>query len=295
MREAIDLLSSRVVQLCNYITSNGLQAPAIPEEDGRTLKTILDSLGLHEAVQDLAGPEASVSQGSRTTTDKLTQTQASRRVEQSQRSEAPSTGNHTVRSAAEDLTFDDTALEIVPQIMGTSTTWPSEPADTLLPVDISSSITDFDVSNSDLLNPTTAVGSTNQSKTIGIGDVSDGGGSNEDLVDELSHRVGTLTIGLDGRTKLRGPSSIYNIESAGASRPRPQRRAQSTNTLFPANAQLNSNQVPEHLQDHLLDLYFELENPTSDFVDQVIFTTARLKDKRGEDSAYYSDALCNAM
>lgn len=53
--------------------------------------------------------------------------------------------------------------------------------------------------------------------------------------------------------------------------------------------------VPQGLQEHLTNLYFDWENESSDIVDKQMYNEAKAKAQRGEDTAYYSEALSNAM
>jgi hypothetical protein len=46
LRVAIELLSSRVDQLCCFIRDNGLQPPPMQEESALALAKVLESLGL---------------------------------------------------------------------------------------------------------------------------------------------------------------------------------------------------------------------------------------------------------
>lgn len=126
------------------------------------------------------------------------------------------------------------------------------------------------------------------------GDCSEGRSSNESLVDELSHRVGTLTVGPDGRTKLHGPSSIFNIEQVQAQGGSDKFATRSRHTDTSKESQ-DGSAVPEELQEHLIKLYFDWVNPFSDFVDREIYMLAKAQSDVGKDTAYFSRALCNAM
>lgn len=127
------------------------------------------------------------------------------------------------------------------------------------------------------------------------GDATQSNGSNESLVDELSHRVGTLTIGPAGRTKLHGASLMFDVEKAKDP------NLPSGNLEFLASSQAPSAatgtgpDVPEELQEHLVNQYFDWENPFSDIVDREIYTLAKARDRNGEATPYFSQALCNAM
>jgi hypothetical protein len=126
-------------------------------------------------------------------------------------------------------------------------------------------------------------------------DATQSNGSNESLVDELSHRVGTLTIGPAGRTKLHGASLMFDVEKVKNS------NFPFGNSDFLASSQSptihngSGPEVPEELQEHLVNQYFDWENQFSDIVDREIYTLAKARYRNGEATPYFSQALCDAM
>lgn len=118
--------------------------------------------------------------------------------------------------------------------------------------------------------------------------------SHESLVDELSHRVGTLTIAPAGRIKLCGPSTIMRNTRENAPDDPQGQTLVSKGPHLRWDGELGSS-VPEQLQARLEDLYFEFENPFSDIIDREIYENSKQRYSTGEDSSWFSEALRNAM
>ncbi|PSK37268.1 hypothetical protein B9Z65_2010 [Elsinoe australis] len=121
---------------------------------------------------------------------------------------------------------------------------------------------------------------------------SDWGGSNESLIDELSHCVSSLKIGPTGRTKLCGPSSVFTVDSVSIQDLSPQHKS----AFCPISQPESSLRLPNELEEHLVDLYLTWENPSSDVIDPEMYHSARAKQReRAEDTAYFSEALRDAI
>lgn len=125
--------------------------------------------------------------------------------------------------------------------------------------------------------------------------IGDSGSSDESLVDELSHRVGTLMIGPTGRTKLYGPSSILDVERTRAPGPPEGQSAHLSHVAHLSAQSQEHTKLPEELHEHLTNRFFVWENPFSDFVDRATYTLARARSQRGQDTPWYSRALCHAV
>jgi hypothetical protein len=111
----------------------------------------------------------------------------------------------------------------------------------------------------------------------------------EGLVDEISDRVGTLKIGLGGKTRFYGPTSTFSLtempflDNYEANQPKPIYHSES------------EEEIPMALEDHLLNLYFSWQDPSFHVVDRDIYEEAKENWGNLEETPYYSEALRNAM
>lgn len=118
----------------------------------------------------------------------------------------------------------------------------------------------------------------------------------EDLIDQLSDRVGTLRIGPRGETQFYGPTSTFNLVDMPLSQ-----ASISQNILWNNNhdslERLGINQeIPIDLEEHLINLYFSWYNPGSRIVDRKRYETAKERSySEMEPSPFYSESLRNAM
>jgi hypothetical protein len=110
----------------------------------------------------------------------------------------------------------------------------------------------------------------------------------EDLIDEISDRVGTLRFGPEGQSYFYGPTSTFNLADTPVS------HKQAPRTIEDHDANFNT-MVPPGLEDHLLKLYFTWQDPSFHVVDREMFENGRSTYSKKEDTPYYSEALCYAM
>lgn len=118
----------------------------------------------------------------------------------------------------------------------------------------------------------------------------------EDLIDQLSDRVGTLRIGPRGETQFYGPTSTFNLVDMPLAQ---NSIAQSVlwNNNNDSLDRLGINQeVPIDLEEHLTNLYFSWHNPACRIVDRKRYEAAKERSYREmEPSPFYSESLRNAM
>jgi hypothetical protein len=113
----------------------------------------------------------------------------------------------------------------------------------------------------------------------------------EDLIDELSDRVGTLRFGPEGQPHFYGPTSTFNLPDAPVTT-----KPQTHRTLDCRDSDLNPDEeAPLALEEHLLNLYFTWHDPSFHVVDRDIFEEARRAWQGKEKTPFYSEALCYAM
>lgn len=118
----------------------------------------------------------------------------------------------------------------------------------------------------------------------------------EELVNQLSDRMGSLQVGSDGRVRFYGPTSHFNLLKM----PAPDnltvhRTVQKDGKNVLARLGIDK-EVPLEFEEHLINLFFAWHNPLFYVVDREIYYQERNKwrvDK--EESIYYSEALTNAM
>lgn len=281
---AIELLSDRVVELCRFMTDSGLQTPPMEDEKALTLKTILGNMGYHDAVKGLMGTE-----GYRNKASQLT-------AETGMRPQQPESQQELTQKPS----GRSTDLEESCRIGNSGSPWDSY--DAWLPEDTRQMLT----SQTSPLADDHGVGLLNDSQSTALpmpqtfAGTSDENSdsyeeSHESLVEELSNRVGTLTIGPAGRTKLRGPSAILNIDETGDPSVLNHPVIQSTRVHTSTGHNSPGMQMPEKLEEQLVDHFFDFENSSSHIVDQKTYEKAKSEAQRGEDTAYYSRALLYAM
>ncbi|EQB58296.1 hypothetical protein CGLO_01470 [Colletotrichum gloeosporioides Cg-14] len=128
-------------------------------------------------------------------------------------------------------------------------------------------------------------------------DDSASGTTEEDLVNQLSDRLGSLHIGPNGQISYYGPTSNFSLVEMPAG----------SDTLAVDRTVRNDGQehldmmgygktIPPDLEEHLINLYFAWQDPFSHIVDRSLYEDAKYKWlEREEDTPYYSEALRNAM
>lgn len=130
---------------------------------------------------------------------------------------------------------------------------------------------------------------------------SDSGEENEaesDVIEQLSHRIGTLKIAGDGHLRFYGATSNLNLVDVSATqqRQRPDARTVRHDGQDILNHLRVGQAVDQALEDHLVELYFTWQNPSVYVVDKEMYTTARSKWRNEyDDTPFYSEVLTNAM
>lgn len=130
---------------------------------------------------------------------------------------------------------------------------------------------------------------------------SDSGEENEaesDVIEQLSHRIGTLKIAGDGHLRFYGATSNLNLVDVSATqqRQRPDARTVRHDGQDILNHLRVGQPVDQALEDHLVELYFTWQNPSIYVVDKEMYMTARSKWRNEyDDTPFYSEVLTNAM
>lgn len=318
LRVAVELLSSRVNQLCLFIRENELEEPEMSEEKNTALTKVLDILGLNEANSTFTQPSGSVKNAScvsssdpfaadSTVTDESDHCQSSSdSITEATQNGLETTLSHDVSASVP--TVNEGRIGMPPEeqaqlraedsesMIINSSDWdlglglcitpptsdvqnlnfPTSPTGTLGPLfeDIPKSIDPFIVND-----VSTGIDTT---KTAGI----------EDLIDELSDRVGTLHVGPGGQPHFYGPTSTFNLADAPVVGDF--RRTHTLDGNMRKGLEADE-EVPVALEEHLISLYFSWQDPSSHVLDREMFEEAKTKWQRSEDTQFYSEALHYAM
>ncbi|KXH27185.1 hypothetical protein CSIM01_12054 [Colletotrichum simmondsii] len=123
------------------------------------------------------------------------------------------------------------------------------------------------------------------------------GTTEEDLVNQLSDRLGSLQIGPNGHISYFGPTSNFSLMElpVGADTLAVDRTVRNDGQEHLDNMGYGK-QVPQDLEDHLINLYFTWQDPFQHVVDRTLYEEAKHSwHEREEDTPYYSEALRNAM
>jgi hypothetical protein len=119
-----------------------------------------------------------------------------------------------------------------------------------------------------------------------------------DVIEQLSYRIGTLKIAGDGHLRFYGATSNLNLVDVSATqqRQRPDARTVRHDGQDILNHLRVGQPVDQALEDHLVELYFTWQNPSTYVVDKDMYMTARSKWRNEfDDTPFYSEVLTNAM
>lgn len=116
----------------------------------------------------------------------------------------------------------------------------------------------------------------------------------EDLIDELSDRVGTLHVEPGGQPHFYGPTSTFNLADAPVVGDFRKTHTLDGNMRKGQEAD-EAEEVPVALEEHLISLYCSWQDPSSHVVNREMFEEAKTKWQRNEDTQYYSEALNYAV
>ena len=319
LRVAIELLSSRVDQLCHFIRDNGLQPPPMSEEKDTALTRILKILGLVDVNSTLAQHVAGSRRPSLATHEAESHSQGS--------SPVPITAAATDQSEGTELRPSEPSpkpgsVEEVPSKFtahyqaSTAPLPENQNAEENSPGNILGAW-DWDIGLGGSPNSSEMqhfFGSASPSGTLlaAIEDIPEAfspvlsgnntfveGNSNaediEGLIDELSNRVGTLRIGPGGQTHFCGPTSNFNLADMPVSDTMEVHRKVHNNVSRCLDQLGTSAEVPASLEDHLINLYFSWQDPFVHVVNRRVYEEAKAKWLGMGDTPFYSEALRNAM
>jgi hypothetical protein len=120
----------------------------------------------------------------------------------------------------------------------------------------------------------------------------------KDVIEQISHRIGTLKIAGDGHLRFYGATSNLNLVDVSATqqRQRPDARTVRHDGQDILNHLRVGQPVDQALEDHLVELYFTWQNTSTYVVDKDMYMIARSKWRNElDDTPFYSEVLTNAM
>jgi hypothetical protein len=120
----------------------------------------------------------------------------------------------------------------------------------------------------------------------------------KDVIEQISHRIGTLKIAGDGHLRFYGATSNLNLVDVSATqqRQRPDARTVRHDGQDILNHLCVGQPVDQALEDHLLELYFTWQNCSTYVVDKEMYYIARTNWREEfDDTPFYSEVLTNAM
>ena len=119
----------------------------------------------------------------------------------------------------------------------------------------------------------------------------------DEIIEQLSNRLGDLLIGDMGELRYYGPTSNLTLTEGGVPREhRPSVTSRSKEAMAKLEQDGIGNELDVELVDQLIDLYFTWQDPSCHVIDKAIFYEERnLCRGNDRESSLYSAALENAM
>ncbi|RAL15830.1 transcription factor domain-containing protein [Aspergillus homomorphus CBS 101889] len=120
----------------------------------------------------------------------------------------------------------------------------------------------------------------------------------KDVIEQISHRIGTLKLSGDGHLRFFGATSNLNLVDVSATQQhqRPDARTVRHDGQDILNHLRVGQPVSQALEDHLVELYFTWQNPSTYVVDKEMYLSARSEWRNDLiDTPFYSEVLTNAM
>ncbi|PVH78285.1 hypothetical protein DL98DRAFT_422331 [Cadophora sp. DSE1049] len=303
LRVAIELLSNRVQQLSQFISDHGLDIPAMPPENDKILMGTLRTLGLPQPIPtpDGANNENGMTQGSPVASSRNAEAQG-RNVHGMSRSEYAADSPHSAVQGL--LELAGAAGNMNGGVQNTAG-WDWNMAAEAMSqesiiqpgyVPVATGPQNYSTNSMTPHQQPSVSGGAPSCPSL-QDDAMSSIESADELVDQLSDRVGTLHIRPGGHIRFYGSTSNFNLLESPASdvSMNVHRTIRNDGAELLDRLGLNK-EVPVDIEDHLTNLYFTWQDPSFHAVDRTMFEEAKVlwRDK-GEDTSYYSEALKNAI
>ncbi|KAM5354236.1 hypothetical protein ACJ41O_000886 [Fusarium nematophilum] len=329
LRVAIELLSGRIEQLCNFLHENSLEPPPMPQEEQAALTKVLGHLKLTHtfASKDAARPPSNSATSPHQSPGQNQPVEPTQMTQNANGNAAPGSlppppgpwekvDDHIQQTltqadmmAPPQTIGDPDDLQVIgrptpdDQVSGSlaanppSWTW-SNPEDPSFNFQPPFSL-DSDTLGGILPFPTPGSGEHHSIKLPsrpGSDEAISDTESTEALVDQLSDRIGSLQIGPGGQVRYFGPTSNFNlVEMPAPDNLTVHRTIRNDGQEYLDRLGLGK-AIPPELEEHLINLYFAWQDAALHVVNRTIFEEARISWRdRKEDTPYYSEALLNSI
>ncbi|KAK3942515.1 fungal-specific transcription factor domain-containing protein [Diplogelasinospora grovesii] len=314
LRIAIELLSNRVQQLSQFIEDHGLQLPSMAPDDDKTLSGILQTLQLPRVQpkprQERAESETGAMQGSPAAPrlDRGTEPPRSAGAPAPNMSGMPASEDAgaspvpAMRGLLELANAAGNMGGIIPNPAGWNWNMPPEsiPQGPMVHpgyVPTGAALPGFSGNMPTSPQQQSVSGGVPSCPSMEMDDSMSSTESVDELVDQLSDRVGTLHVRPGGHIRFYGSTSNFNLLETPAAdvSMNVHRTIRDDGPEHLDRLGLNKD-VPAEVEDHLMELYFTWQDPSFHVVDRKMYEEAKVLwcDKM-EDTSYYSEALRNAI
>ncbi|KAL2012266.1 hypothetical protein VTN00DRAFT_4984 [Thermoascus crustaceus] len=325
LRAATELFSARIDQLYQFIYDHGLEPPPMKPEDEAGMNRVLDTLQIPRrqlrknpsAVNSGGISSQSLTHAFPSTVKASDHALAGQLNQTSERNLAPSShGQVPSKSSLSSVTEIRDSRSAGGMTSGFNTHYNSSDWDFTLPTAESLDTIYANIDRASSLSADS--GSVVSPEGMSLGqemaqppgarleqaqddseyETDSGDEAEKEVIEQLSSRMGTLKLAGDGHLRYYGPTSNLNLIDVSASeqRPRPDARSVRQDGQDILNHLRVGQAVDPALEDHLIELYFTWQNPSSYVVDREMFMTARAKWRNElDDTPFYSEVLANAM
>lgn len=315
LRAATELFSVRVDQLCRFIHDQGLQPPPMRPEDEAGMNRVLETLQIPR------GFKRDTAAGQNSENTHLTKDSGASPVQnpipEAQLPPTPGTGTSTPEGVASHPQlasvepWNPFGMAQGPLDNQSFVHWgftlpTAESLDTIyaninhgpeLPMNTELGPENHPPGMDTAPQPGVLLGQTQNEKDT-ESDSGEEDDAENDVIEQLSHRIGTLKIAGDGHLRFYGPTSNLNLVDVSATqqRQRPDARTVRHDGQDILNHLRVGQPVDQALEDHLVELYFTWQNPSIYVVDKEMYMTSRSKWRNEyNDTPFYSEVLTNAM
>ncbi|KAL3460983.1 fungal-specific transcription factor [Aspergillus heterothallicus] len=319
LRAATELFSTRIDQLVQFIYDQGLEPPPMKPEDEAGINRVLDTLQIPRGLPNRKDSSASQkpglqqtpSQSAQHTQSPLTNPTLNGQSSTAKTSEALPHAQSSLSNENTVPTFhshQDTLNPFGFQFPQTSWEFALPTAESL--DSLYANMNGGYQTSPENYSPDSLQLSQDMAQQPGVllqqacidrEEDSDSGEENEaekDVIEQISHRIGTLKIAGDGHLRFFGATSNLNLVDVSATqqRQRPDARTVRHDGQDILNHLRVGQPVDQALEDHLLELFFTWQNPSTYVVDKEMYMTARTKWRdEFDDTPFYSEVLTNAM
>ncbi|KAF2088896.1 hypothetical protein K490DRAFT_38069 [Saccharata proteae CBS 121410] len=120
--------------------------------------------------------------------------------------------------------------------------------------------------------------------------------SEDELIKQISVRMGSLQLAQDGQLRYYGPTSNFNLCDFPDTDQHANRRSIRSEGQEVLHAAGVGQTVEPAIEDHLTNLYFAWQDPFFHVVDEAMYRAGKLQWRsNGQDVPYYSEVLTNAI